>query len=141
MPGTIPPAGREFIGWIWYLFRPFQAEDIETPGPTKDSRLCSLMWWRIQHYCYKHKLYTLSAGADAPTWNLQSLGKIRTLEFDGPDTRIDFDKVAGIRIPIKVWHGHAPYEETDPTALDLVSMTITEQAGAGLGVSANVDVT
>lgn len=138
--GTNPPVGREFTAWLWYLFAPFQAEDIETPGFAKNSRFCSLMWWRIQHYCYRHSMYTMAAGVDGPTWNLQDVGKIRLMEFDGPDERIELAEVEGIKIPIKIWHGNAPYHQIEPVTLEMISMTLTEQAGAGVGVSANVDV-
>jgi hypothetical protein len=140
VPGTIPPTGRQFRAWLWYLFRPFQSDGMETHGFTKGSRLCTLIWWRINYWLKKQKLYTTAAGADGPTFDLQAVSKIRLLEIDGESDRVEFDKVEGIKIPLKVWHGNAPYEEIDPTTLELITLGITSEEGSGVGVSANVDV-
>ncbi len=138
--GTKPPRGREFNATLWYIFRTFQAEGADMHGFTKGDRLCSLIWWRIQYWLKKQKLFTAAAGADAPTFDLQTVSKIRTLEMNDTDKRFQYDSIEGLKIPLKVWHGFAPYEEVDPAVLDLISVGITAAAGAGYGVDADVDV-
>jgi hypothetical protein len=128
--------GREFTAMLWYLFKPFQAESREMHGFTKGDRLKSLIWWRIQHYLMYQRLPI----DDGYTFDLQAVSKIRTLEMDGETEWLAFDSVEGIKIPLKCWHGWAPYEEIDPTILELVTLGITSEAGSGVGVNANVDV-
>jgi hypothetical protein len=140
VPGTgvngKPPNGREFTAWLWYLFQPFQSGDADTHGFTKGARLCSLIWWRIKHWL---SVQQLPATGDS-VFDFQAVSKIRTLEIDGSSDRVEFDNVEGIKIPLKVWHGHAPYEEVTPTTLELISLGITSEEGSGVGVSADVDV-
>jgi len=140
VPGTNPPRGREFSAWIWYLYKPFQSEGRNLHGFTKGQRYSSLIWWRIQYWLKKQKWFTLPAGASGPSYDLQDVGKIRLLEFDGSSDRVEFAQVEGIKIPIKVWHGYAPYHEADPPILELLTLGITSEEGSGVGVSANVDV-
>jgi hypothetical protein len=140
IPGTKPPRGREFRAWLWYLFQPFQGESLDMHGYTKGARLCTLIWWRVQHYMRKQKMFNLGAGADGPVFDLQTVAKIRLLEMDGASDRLEFETVEGIKIPLKCWHGWAPYEEVDPTILSTITLGITSEEGSGVGVSANVDV-
>lgn len=139
-PGTNPPRGREFNATLWYLFAPFQSESAEIHGYTKGQRFSTLMWWRIQYWLKKQKLFTADAGIDEPSFDLQSVSKIRILEMNDPGERVGYSFAEGLKIPLKVWHAFAPYEEVDPAVLDLIALGITSDAGAGVGVSANVDV-
>ena len=141
VPGTgNPPRGREFTAQLWYLFKPFQSEGRDLHGFTKGSRFCSLVWWTLHKYLYNQKLWTVAAGADGPTFDLQDVSKIRLLEMDGVSTRVEYAEVEGITIPLKCWHGFAPYEEIDPAILELVTVGITSEEGMGVGVDADVDV-
>ena len=141
VPGTGymggPPLGREFQAALWYLFRPFQSEDRDMHGLTKGDRLCTLMWWRIKHHLAKQKLGSSVYG---PTFDLQDVSKIRTLEVTGSSERVSYDIVQGIKIPITVWHGHAPYEEVSPPILEMIELGITSEEGSGVGVEADVDL-
>ena len=140
VPGTGytggPPLRREFSATLWYVFQPFQSESRDMHGLTKGDRLCTLIWWRIKHHLSRQKL----GDSDAPTFDLQAVSKIRTITMDGSSERVIYDIVQGIKIPLTVWHGNAPYEEVDPAVLDLITLGITSEDGAGVGVSANVDV-
>jgi hypothetical protein len=109
-------------------------------GWTKGARWTTLIWHRIQYYLRKQKVWTVAGGADGPVFDLQSVAKIKTLLMDGESDRLEFEKVEGIKIPIKCWHWNAPYEEIDPPILELISLGITAESGSGVGVSANVDV-
>lgn len=140
VPGTDPPRGREFNATLWYVFRTFQSEGADMPGFTKGDRLCTLMWWRIQYWLKKQKLFTAAAGADAPVFDLQAVSKIRTLEMNDADERFQFDSIEGLKIPLTVWHGHAPYEEVDPAYMELIELGITSESGTGVGVEADVDL-
>ena len=138
--GQGKPRGREFQATLWYLFQPFQAKSREMHGYTMGQRLCTLMWWRIKHWLSVQKLYTAAGGADAPTFDLQAVSKIRTLEMNDSSERVGYAFAEGLKIPLTVWHGFAPYEEVDPAVLDLISLGITSEAGTGVGVDADVDV-
>lgn len=141
VPGTgNPPRGREFDAKLWYLFKPFQSEGRSLHGFTKGSRFCSLIWWRIMHYLFNQKLWTVAAGDDDPSFDLQAISKIRLLETDGSSDRVEYAEVEGMTIPLKVWHGFAPYEEIDPPILKLIELGITSESGSGVGVDADVDV-
>jgi hypothetical protein len=137
VPGT--HHGREFTAFLWYLFKPFQAEARDIPGPTKGSRWSTLIWWRLQ-YWLKHQTIPPEVPSDEVTFDLQSVSKIRTVDWDGYSERFEFDDIEGFRVPLKVWHGYAPYEEIPPTTLELISIGITSEAGSGVGVEADVDV-
>jgi hypothetical protein len=141
VPGTgvngKPPRGREFNATLWYVFQPFQSYDEDIHGFTKGQRYCSLMWWRIKHWLSVQQLPGIGTG---PVFDFQAVSGIRTLELDGSSDRFAFDSVEGIKIPLKVWHGVTPYEEADPTILELISLGITSEAGSGVGVDADVDV-
>jgi hypothetical protein len=137
VPGT--HHGREFMAMLWYIFEPQRDESRDIAGPTKVQRLCSLIWWRIQ-YWLKHQTLPPEVPSDEVTFDLQSVSGIRTVAMDGASERIVFDKVVGIKIPLKVWHGKAPYEEIDPTTLELIEIGITSEEGTGVGVEADVDV-
>ena len=138
-PGTNPPRGREFMATLWYLFAPFQAES-ELHGYSKGQRFSTLMWWRIQYWLKKQKFFTADAGPDVPTFDLQAVSKIRTLEMNDSSERVGYAFAEGLKIPLKVWHAFAPYEEVDPAILNLITLGITSEAGAGVGVIADVDV-
>lgn len=138
VPGT--KRGREFTAWLWYLFRPFQSQSHDVHGYTMGERLCSLVWWRIQHWLMYCKLFSLSAGADGPTFDLCETAKIREIALTGNSDRIQFSEVEGIKIPIKVWHGWAPYDEIDPVILRTISLGITAESGSGVSVGATIDV-
>jgi hypothetical protein len=141
VPGTgvvgKPPRGREFTAWLWYVFLPFQSEGADMHGYTKGGRWTSLIWWRIKHWLSVQQLPGVGTG---PVFDFQAVSNIRTLELDGSSDRFAFDSVEGIKIPLKVWHGATPYEEADPTVLEMISIGITSEAGTGVGVDADVDV-
>ena len=137
VPGT--HHGREITAWLWYLFQPFQAEDRDMHGFTKGSRLSTLIWWRLQYYL-KHQTLPPCVASDDVTFDLQSVSGIRTVEMLGESDRLEFDKVEGFRQPLKIWHGEAPYAKIPPATLDLIQLGITAEAGSGVGVSADVDV-
>jgi hypothetical protein len=137
VPGT--HHGREFNAMLWYLFQPQRDESMDIPGPTKVTRWCSLIWWRLQ-YWLKHQTLPAEVPAAQVSFDLQSVSGIRTVEMDGFSERIVFDKVVGIKVPLKVWHGKAPYTEIEPATMELIEIGITSEAGSGVGVEADVDV-
>ena len=137
VPGT--HHGREFSANLWYLFRPFQSESADIHGYTKGQRLTTLIWWRIQYYL-KHQQLPAEVPTDEATFDLQGVSKIRTVEMNGSSDRFEFEKVEGMRIPLTVWHGYAPYEAIDPPIMELISLGITSEAGSGVGVEADIDV-
>jgi len=137
VPGT--DHGREFQASLWYLFEPFGDESRDIPGPTKGQRWCTLIWWRLQ-YLLKHQTLPTEVPDDEVVFDLQSVSKIRTVEMDGSDQRFEFEDIEGMRIPLKVWHGYAPYEQIDPPTMELIELGITSEAGSGVGVEADVDV-
>jgi len=132
-----PMLGREFNAILWYVFRPFESEDRDMHGMTKGHRLCTLVWWRIAHALARQKL-----GDDlGPSFDLQAVSGIRKIDPLTESTeRVLFDIVQGIKIPITVWHGKAPYSEVAPPILELIELGITSEEGSGVGVDADVDL-
>jgi hypothetical protein len=141
VPGTGiiggPNLGREFKAMLWYVFRPFESEGYDMHGLTKGDRLCTLIWWRLKHHLAKQKL----GSGFGPSFDLQRVSGIRTIDPLTESTeRVMFDIVQGIKIPLTVWHGKAPYSEVVPPTLEMVELAITSKEGSGVGVEADVDL-
>jgi hypothetical protein len=132
-----PNLGREFNAMLWYVFRPFESEDRDMHGMTKGQRLCTLVWWRLAHHLARQKL----GDSNGPSFDLQATSGIRKIDPLTENTeRVMFDIVQGIKIPITVWHGKAPYSEVDPPILELVDIGITNVEVPKIGIDLDADL-
>ncbi len=131
-----PRRGRVFTASLWYIFNTFQSEGKDIHGLTKTERFKSLINWKITHYL---RYCQIPIGVDNPTIDLSTLAKIRTLKQMGTDY-FNVGSLQGIKTTIEVAHLFAPYTEVTPAMFELLDLTITEDAGAGLSVEADIDV-